>query len=316
MTYRSIIISNPARLQINRSQLQIIVGDNNHNVALEDVACIILNHYQIMLSGAVLASCAKNNVVLISCDEKHLPNGMFHSYLPHSRQNLVIQKQLGLTLPFKKRLWQIIIEQKILNQALVIERLGLSLMISNQLYHLAGTVLSGDKQNNEAQASKLYFPTIFGIDFIRISKNKPVDESSVEYKDINAMLNYTYTIIRSLICRSLVGFGLLPTLGIFHDNQLNAFNLADDFIEPYRPYIDWYIYNLVNEKLEIGLSPVNKANLVDILNYIIMIDDKLTTVLNSIEVTIKSYISCINEDNYNLIKLPHIPPLVERSNMD
>lgn len=314
MTFRSVMISNPSCLQINKSQLQITQDSNKFTVPLQDIACIILNHYAINLSGAVLSSCADNNIILISCDNTHLPNGIFHSFLPHSRQNLVLQRQLSLSQPFKKRLWQNIIEQKITNQASVIEKIYPASIELTKLQHLAQTVLSGDKNNNEAQASKIYFPELFGRDFIRIGKNR--NTSNNEYQEINGLLNYTYTIIRSLICRALVGYGLLPTLGLFHDNQFNAFNLADDFIEPYRPYIDWYIYELVNDKQTMELSPSIKAALIDILNHIIVIDNKLTTILNSIDLMIKSFISSINDNNHSLLKLPTLPPWIERSNMD
>lgn len=308
------MISNPSYLQINKSQLQITQDSNKFTVPLQDIVCIILNHYAINLSGAVFSSCAENNIVIISCDNTHLPNGIFHSFLPHSRQNLVLQQQLNLSQPFKKRLWQNIIEQKITNQASVIEKVYPTNIELIKLRHLAQTVLSGDKNNNEAQASKIYFPELFGRDFIRIGKNR--NTSNNEYQEINGLLNYAYTIIRSLICRALVGYGLLPTLGLFHDNQFNAFNLADDFIEPYRPYIDWYIYELVNDKHTMELSPQIKAALVDILNHIIVIDSKLTTILNAIDLMIKSFVSCINDNNHGLLKLPALPPWIERSNMD
>lgn len=316
MTFRSVMITKPSHLQVARSQLQLIQGGQKYTVPIQDIACIILNHYQITLSGALLSECASNNIVLISCDKAHLPNGVFHSYLPHSRQNLVLKTQLSLTMPFKKRLWQVIIEQKIANQAETIIKLGLSNEISFSLNCLAKTVLSGDKNNNEAQASRVYFPCLFGQAFTRISKNKPATPDNAEYSDINGLLNYAYTIIRSLICRSLVGYGLLPTLGLFHDSQLNAFNLADDLIEPYRPYIDWYVYSLVERTQDQELSTQAKAQLADILNHVIVMDSKLTTVLNSIDVMVKSYISCINASDYQLVKLPLLPPWIERSNMD
>lgn len=316
MTYRSVVISNPAYLKVLRLQLYVIVGDEQSTVPLEDIACIVLNHCQISLTGAVLSQCAEHNIVIISCDKSHLPNGVFYSYLPHSRQNLVLQQQLKLTLPFKKRLWQLIIKQKITNQAMIIANLGLSLAVNQRLLKLVSNVTSGDKQNNEAYASSLYFPALFGSGFIRITKNKPANTSTKEYFNINAMLNYAYTIVRSLMCRSLVAYGLLPTLGIFHDNQLNAFNLADDFIEPYRAYIDWYVYSIAMKRLSLVLDTPAKASLVDMLNHIIIIDNKSTTILNSIDVMVKSYVSCINEDDYGLIKLPQIPSTLERSNMD
>lgn len=172
MTFRCVMISKPSYLRVAKSQLQITQEQDKFTVALEDIACIVINHYAISLTVSLLSECAENNIVVISCDKTHLPNGVFHSYLPHSRQNLVLQTQLNLSQPFKKRLWQSIIEQKITNQATSLERIfPLSANIT-KLIHLAQTVLSGDKNNNEAQASRIYFPSIFGDDFIRINKNR------------------------------------------------------------------------------------------------------------------------------------------------
>lgn len=207
MTFRCVMISKPSYLQVAKLQLQITQGQDKFTVALEDIACIIINHYAISLTVGLLSECAENNIVVISCDKTHLPNGIFHSYLPHSRQNLVLQTQLNLSQPFKKRLWQSVIEQKITNQAASLERIfSLSPNIA-KLIHLAQTVLSGDRNNNETQASRIYFPSIFGHDFIRINKNR-LTVVRDDYLDVNGLLNYAYTIIRSLICRSLVGYGL------------------------------------------------------------------------------------------------------------
>jgi CRISPR-associated protein Cas1 len=319
MSYRSVMISNPAFLQVQDAQLQLTINNEKHCVPLQDIACIVLNNYQINVTGALLSACAEYNIVVISCDKKHVPNGIFHSFLPHSRQSLVLNRQINLTLPFKKRLWQIIIQRKIINQAQVLENLNI-IANSDKLKIIMSKVLSGDSTNQEAYASKVYFPCIFGDDFIRITKNKNmgIDGQSINY--INAMLNYTYTIVRSLICRSLVGYGFIPSLGLFHDNQLNAFNLADDFIEPIRPYVDLYIYSIIKLDAELmlhaDLTAVVKAKLVDILNYIIIIDEKKTTLLTAIDIMIKSFATVVQNNNYNLIKLPHIPKKIEKSNID
>lgn len=316
MAFRSVMITNACYLQSTKRQLQITQNEQKFYIPLEDIACIVLNHFQIVLTANFLTQCAENNIVVISCNKTHLPNGIFHSFLPHSRQNLVLQTQLNLSKPFKNRIWQLIIQQKITNQATVLQRLQIHDPILNKLNVLARTVLSGDKNNNEAQASRCYFTELFGNDFTRITKNKPVSQNNIEYETINGLLNYTYTILRSLICRSIVGYGLLPTLGIFHNNQLNAFNLADDFIETYRPFIDWYVYVLIADSQHNELTVHTKTKLVDILNYIIVIDNKLTTVLNSCDLMVKSYISCINTNNYSALKLPSIPYSLKRSNMD
>ena len=311
MSYRTVVISNASYLNISKLQLQITQGDNVFTVPLQDIACIIFNHYQISLSANLLSGCADNNIVLIACDDKHLPNGIFHSYLPHSRQNLVLQKQLNLTKAFKKRIWQDIIQSKIINQA----RMSPNLFeTSNQLLILASKVSSGDKENREAQASRLYFSALFGDEFIRLDKFKLNAMNSTDNDKINILLNYSYTIVRSLIIRSIIGYGLLPTLGLFHNNQLNAFNLADDFIEPFRAYIDWYVCSIGQTESE--LNTANKVKLIDLLNYLVIIDNKNTSILNAVDIMIKSFITCMNNNDYSLLLKPNIPLELNRSNID
>jgi CRISPR-associated protein Cas1 len=318
MSYRSVMISNPAFLQVQDAQLTLTINNEKHFVPLQDIACMILNNYQINLTGALLSACAEYNIVIISCDKKHVPNGIFHSFLPHSRQSLVLDRQINLTVPFKKRLWRIIIQRKIMNQAQVLENLNFGNV--DKLQNIINKVLSGDSTNQEAYASKIYFPSIFGDDFVRITKNKNITHNNISINYVNAMLNYAYTIVRSLICRSLVGYGFMPSLGLFHDNQLNAFNLADDFIEPIRPYVDFYIYYLMMLDLElmtnVDLTVAVKAKLVDILNYMIIIDEKKTTLLTAIDIMIKSFATVMQTNNYNCIKLPYIPKKIEKSNID
>ena len=315
MSYRTVVISNPSYLQISKLQLHITQGDDAYTVPLEDIACIVLNHYQISLSANLLSGYATNNIVLISCDEKHLPDGIFHSYLPHSRQNLVLQKQINLSQAFKKRVWQAIIKQKIVNQAVVLEKINSSVNdISNKLLNLASKISSGDKENREAQASRIYFPALFGSEFTRLDKFKYSDDAIIQ--NINSLLNYAYTIIRSIIIRTIVGYGLLPTLGICHDNQMNAFNLADDFIEPFRAFVDWYVWSMIFENIDINLNKANKFKLIDCINFIIVIDGKNTTVINAIDVMLKSFITCINTNSYEALLLPSLPIKLERSNIN
>lgn len=314
MAFRTIMITKPCYLSTRNNQLWITQDENKYNIPLEDIACIMIDNYAVTMSATLLAKCASYNIVLISCDDAHLPNGVFHSYLPHSRQRLILDKQLGLSIVFKKRLWQQIVIQKIINQADCLKRVEVDRVHIAKLTNLAKHVSSGDINNHEAQASKIYFAALFGDGFIRIKKNTAKIITG-DYQDINASLNYTYSIMRSLICRSLVGYGFLPTIGLFHSSELNAFNLADDFIEPFRAYIDWYVYHKVLEYQDINLLNY-KSELVNILNYIIHIDGRATTLLNACDIMIKSFVSVINTTDINQLKLPYLPNLLELSNMD
>lgn len=305
MAFRTVMIVNPCYLSTRDNQLVMSRDEVNISVPLEDIACIIIDNHSTTLSSSLLVKCAIYNIVLISCDAEHIPNGVFNSYLQHSRQALVINKQLNLTQPFKKQLWQRIIKQKITNQAECLKRIYVTNNIIDRLNHLAKTVSSGDSGSNEANASRIYFTCIFGGGFHRIKKNTPTSNSE-NHHEINASLNYTYSIVRSLICRSLVGYGLLPNFGLFHNNQLNSFNLADDFIEPFRSFVDWYVYTKVLYYETNNLIKY-KDELVNVLNYNIIIDNNKMSLLTACDVMIKSYINAINNNDSSLIKLPELP---------
>lgn len=313
MAFRTIMITKPCYLSTRNNQLYITQDEDRFNIPLEDIACIVIDNYAVTMSATLLANCASYNVVLISCDSAHLPNGIFHSYLPHSRQRLILDKQLGLSVAFKKRLWQKIVIQKIINQSECLCRIDKNHPSIVKLNNLAKYVTSGDSNNHEAQASKIYFEAVFGGGFTRIKKNSK--KGADNFQEINASLNYTYSIIRSLICRSLVGYGFLPTLGLFHCSELNAFNLADDFIEPFRAYIDWYICTKALEYQDANLL-IHKPDLVNVLNHIIHVDDKATTVLNACDVVVKSFANVINTNDVSQLKLPCLPIILEPSNMD
>lgn len=219
--------------------------------------------------------------------------------MPHSRQNQVLKLQIKTTQHFKNLLWQGIIRQKIINQAISCEKITGN---SGKLRELAKNVSIGDVANHEAEASRKYFLLIFGENFTRNCNHYA-----------NALLNYGYSIIRSLIAKIVVASGLLPSLGIHHDNELNSFNLVDDLIEPYRGFIDWYIIEAVSINFELNVN--SKRQIVDILYHKINIDNKSMTVLNSIQVMVNSVILSLRTKQVTLL-LPQLPEILERSNLD
>ncbi|MBE0467967.1 MAG: type II CRISPR-associated endonuclease Cas1 [Methyloprofundus sp.] len=256
MGWRSVLISQPAHLSYKNLALQIKQDQGQAQVMLEDIAAIVLDNLQITLSAQLLSACAQCNIAVITVDDTHLPNGVLHGFLPHSRALKVMQAQLGMSRPQQKRLWQTLIQQKIINQASALTALGQT-TACHQLYTFARQVKSGDPDNYEAQAAQLYFKTLFGKGFQRR------DESLV-----NAALNYSYSLVRSALARSLVAYGFLPAFGLQHHNEQNAFNLADDLIEPYRPHIDyWVIQALADiDPQTSDLTTAIKAQLVNFLH--------------------------------------------------
>ncbi|MBX9865494.1 MAG: type II CRISPR-associated endonuclease Cas1 [Burkholderiales bacterium] len=293
------MISNPAYLSLDSCRIKITQKQISNFLPVEDLACIVLDNPQITVTNGLLSLLSAKNIALIIIGDNHVPNGVLLSYLPHSRQNLVIKQQINATRYFNDVLWQFIIQQKIINQALVCEKLIGSCA---NLYNLAANVSIGDKNNHEAEASRKYFLLMFGKDFTR-----NCDDS------INALLNYGYSVVRSLIARVVVAAGLLPTFGIHHDNELNAFNLVDDLIEPYRGFIDWYITAKIG--VNQTLNARTKGQVIDILYHLIIIDNKSMTILNSIQVMVNSYVLSIKHKK-NCLLLPQIPESIIRINLD
>ena len=220
---------------------------------------------------------ANYGILTYICDEKHLPSGVLLPFYNHYQTLTVYNLQISMPKPLQKNLWQSIIKNKILNQNQVLNISG----YKDKLKLLANNVLSGDSSNNEAKASAIYFKDLYGKNFTR--KN----DSLIT----NAMLNYGYAIIRGCVARSVVIHGLLPFLGIFHHNQFNQFNLADDLMEIFRPMVDLYVKTELKDCKE--LSAQVKFSLCDLINYDILIDDKKQTLNNTIDMFVESFAKSI-----------------------
>ena len=252
MAYRNILVESPAKLCVKNNQL-CIENDTLSTISPEDVDVLLLQNKASTITAAALNLCAQNAIALFVCDDKHLPSGVLLPYLQHSRQTQVLQKQLAYTQPFKNRLWQQIVIAKINNQArclhLCNKEEGCSYLQSR-----TKAVQSGDKDNAEATAAAYYFKTLFGAGFTRADDN-----------GVNAALNYGYAILRGAMARTLCVYGYLPVFGLHHDSTLNAMNLADDCMEPFRPVVDLFV--ATNVRAEAGLTPELKRYLVNLLNY-------------------------------------------------
>lgn len=249
MIKRTLYFGNPAYLKTQNEQLVVTLPENNSGlpeksrsttIPIEDIGVVILDHQQITISQALMAKLIANNVALISCDNTHHPIGMFLNLNGNTLQAERFAAQINISVPLKKQLWAQTIEQKIQNQAAVLKMQGNgdpAVLIS-----YAKQVRSGDPDNFEGRAAAYYWKYIFGeqTGFIR----------SRDGASPNHLLNYGYAILRASVARALTGSGLMPTLGIHHRNKYNAYCLADDIMEPYRPYIDQIVCNIVNRSLD------------------------------------------------------------------
>lgn len=300
MAWQNLLISRPARLSLKNRQLRCEQDSGEVNLALEDIASIVLESPQITLTSALISACADENIAIISCDETHTPNGLFTSFLPHNRQAGMLRAQMEWSKPFTKRLWQLVIKQKITNQAATLKLCGRG---HARLTKLAAEVDSGDSQNCEAQAARLYFNVLFdGVNhdaFKRHGEDLP-----------NAALNYGYAILRAAIARELVQFGFIPALGIHHCSELNAFNLADDLIEPFRPFVDAYVsINGIGQQGgdEAGLTLQERASLVQSLQLACMVAGEKHTLLHAIHLLVKSLSTATELAKADKLLLPTMP---------
>ena len=248
MIKRTLYFGNPAYLSTRLDQLLVrlpVVEKNpdlpesfkkeaQATIPIEDIGIVILDHQQVIISQALLAKLLDNNVAVVTCNHTHHPTGLLLNLDGNSLQSQRFQAQVEASEPLKKQLWQQTIKAKIRNQAALLKQQGYE--IENML-HWADNVKSGDPDNLEGRSSAWYWAHLFKpkLDFIRDPSGMPP----------NNLLNYAYAIVRATVARSLVGSGLLPTLGIFHRNQYNAYCLADDVMEPFRPYADQLVVQIV-----------------------------------------------------------------------
>lgn len=291
MTWRSVVISRPAKLKRDHYSLSI-EQEQTACVPFEDIAVIVLNHREITLTHPVLSACGEYGISLFATGETHHPSGVFLPFLSHSRATKWLRLQLDLLRPVAKQTWAAIVRKKISNQAAVLRMAGKE--GADRLESYARRVRSGDVDNLEGQAAFFYFTQLFGKEFRR-------DQA----RFINAGLDYGYAVLRGTIARGLVAHGLMPSIGLFHSSEQNAFNLADDIIEPFRPLVDLFVYRMPPQ-LDDELHPQDKVELVGILNIDMGMPRGKMSVLSAIEQTIDSLARIYDGGVESLIELPSI----------
>lgn len=291
MAYRNLIIENPAQISIKNEQL-IVSQDTEHSVPIEDISALLLESSRSVITTAALAALAQNDVCLMLCDTKHMPCAVLLPFSQHSRQLDILQKHMALSLPFKKRLWQQVVRAKIQNQAECLSLCGKETQAA-ALRQMASTVLSGDSGHIEGAAAAVYFRSLFGAGFIR------------RQDDIqNACLNYGYAILRAFVARQLAAYGFMPCLGIHHCSELNAFNLADDFIEPFRPVVDFFVAGNISEDV-LELTQEIKRGIYNLLNLDIRVGNAVYSVAYAIEKAVQSFSACVAGDS-TVLSLPQL----------
>jgi CRISPR-associated protein Cas1 len=294
MIKRTLYFGNSAYLSCQNSQLTVSYPDKDDRktVPIEDIGIVLLDHPQITITHHLIASLLSANAALITCSERHLPTGLMLNLDGHSLQSKYFKHQLSAKEPLKKQLWQLTIKAKINNQANVLYAQSKNFQY---LRNLIPMVKSGDSSNMEARAAGFYWKSVYMELGIKFSRD-PTGTSP------NHMLNYGYTILRALVARSLVGSGLLPTLGIFHRNQYNAYCLADDIMEPYRPYIDVLVFDICQKYgNDAELSTTIKKELLAIPVLDVVIENKKSPMMIAMQRTTASLAKSFESGQCELI---------------
>lgn len=262
MIKRTLYFGNPAYLSLKNSQLVINLPEvngideltGNNTVPVEDIGIVVLDHKQITITQGLLEALLANTCSVITCDSNRMPTGLFLPLSGNTTQSERFQAQISASLPLSKQLWQQTVQAKIANQAVVLKD-ARNVVVKNMIAWV-DQVKSGDADNLEARAAAYYWSNLF--------PDVPGFRRGREGVPPNNLLNYGYAILRAIVARSLVSSGLLPTLGIHHHNRYNAYCLADDIMEPYRPFVDKIVVDIVTEGFD--YSDLNKQIKVRLLN--------------------------------------------------
>lgn len=288
MTWRVVVIENRAKLELKLSHLVVRQDGNKvHKIYLKDISHIIVNTTEASITFALLNEIVKNKIKLIFCDEKRNPTAEVSPFYSSYNTSEKIRSQIKWDDYIKGDVWQLIVRQKIKNQMILLKSCGKNEYKLLEKY--IDEVEFYDSTNREGHAAKVYFNALFGKDFSRS------DDSN-----LNAALNYGYSILLSSINRQVVSNGYITQIGIFHDNMFNQFNLSSDLIEPWRAIVDDHVYNSVKKIFD----QEQKFELINLLNKEITIDNKRTRVNQAIDIYVRSIFDALNNRDLSLLRFP------------
>ncbi len=284
MIKRTLYFGSPAYLKTTNEQLVFESHETGEtkSTPIEDIGVLILDHQQITVSQALIAKLLANNVAFVTCDNTHHPTGLLLNLDGHTLQSQKFQDQFEASVPLKKQLWQQTVAAKLNNQAAMLESIRIT---ANNIRNWADEVKSGDSGNHEATAAAYYWKSIFP-DFLEFRRERYGPPP-------NNLLNYGYAILRAVVARALVSSGLLPTFGIFHKNQYNAYCLADDIMEPYRPFVDKVVVGIVRMNGRfLELTPSMKKDLLGVPAMDVLINEEKSPLMVAVQKTTASLAKC------------------------
>ena len=303
MIKRTLCFSNPTYLSVKMDQLMIRIPETldlygnkidelDTSITIEDIGIVVLDNKQITITQSVIEKLLSNNSALITCDASHLPVGLMLPLSGNTTQSERFRNQIDISVPLKKQLWQQTIQAKIFNQAKALKKIRV--VDAKNMFVWANNVKSGDSDNLEGRAAAFYWKTLFSEikDFTR----------SREGIFPNSLLNYGYAILRAVVARALVISGLLPTLGIHHHNRYNAYCLADDIMEPYRPYVDILVCELISQNENIKeVDSVVKSKLLSIPVMEVIVNGKRSPLMVAVGQTTASLYRCFSGEQRKIV---------------
>lgn len=284
MIKRTLFFENSVQLSLRMEQLIVLYPNeltNTVSIPIEDIGIIVIESLQVTLSSSLINKLMDNGVGIFCCDERHMPSGLMLPLEGHTIQSERIRIQLDASTPLKKNLWQQTVSAKITNQAELLKKRGHEV---DNLLRWSKEVQSGDQKNHEARAAINYWSRLFPLEgFTRHS----------EGESPNHLLNYGYSILRGITARAIVSSGMLPMLGIFHKNKYNAFGLADDIMEPYRPFVDALVLELVDSVVDLHeLKKEFKIHLLSIMRKDVLMEDQRSPLMVAMSRTTSSLFDC------------------------
>ncbi len=292
MSWRIVYVTEVNHLSLNLNSLKVTKGDHEVKIPLGDIFALVIEDLTVTLSTRLLVELSEYNVLVVLCNQKHLPECVLQPISGHFNQYAQMKEQLQWTTDAKANLWRRIVKQKIINQAECMNKMQADRHRISKMLTLADVIELNDEKNIEAQAARYFFNTFFE-DFNRDN------DMLVE----NGVLNYGYTILNAAIARTIVAKGLLPAIGIHHIGARNHFNLASDLIEPFRSLVDLYLLKNPPEEF---MTREYRLNLINLMHARVEIDGKMQTVIRAIEVMIQSIIDYFRTSDEKVLKFPSL----------
>lgn len=286
MGWKTVIIGSETKVSLSLNRMKIANGDEFQNIPLSDLDTVIFSHNRVVITIPLLSELVKNNVNVIICDDRNDPIGIFQPFNGHSLVFKKLNNQLNWKITRKKKLWKLIIEEKLQSEIDSLKLEHRKKEVIDQIKEYRASVYTDDQTNREASSARIYFQEMFGYGFTR-------DEDTAA----NFALNYGYKILASYISKCIASRGLLTQLGIHHVGESNPFNLTYDFIEPLRAFVDlWVVENITDT-----FNTSGKRELIGLLNYKVFLNGKWLRLNDAIEDIVDSYIAFLEERSNEIL---------------